>query len=620
MSIESSMIKGILKDFLPPWSERVGIPPDRTELAAIFPDRISIIPMDLAPSSSLDGIYIDGKDAPRESRELTGQLETLAPGGIAVMILPRPEWSEKDLKQACDGMGFRILFSSRIQTGKKTRLTPEGLPVPASWVTRFFRAGRLFAFPALQYRSGKGLFVILQKKFSQSITSRSGISVVMLMPEDRKKASQMLHVWDSFLREKNFDEVQLVYVEDSPLDPPVMDLHSESVQRVDHYRPVGAYACLRSGLAFSRGRKVIVDFSRGTVSPSVSMPLLDRFIQEEKNLGKSHFVVQGLDYRMRMPYGWFKRFVLRFIAGTVYPDAPIRIYPGWSAALLADLQPAEIKKNPLLLSMALKQKNGKFLNERLNVSTPDNALGLSILSMLKTYLRFRTEKLLAYILLSALALSTLPLLDSGLTELTSLTSNLSLEWMMAGSAFVASGSRSVSWLSGIRSATDSIEKEIRERVPVWQNKLRQFIRGFAKSRPGTILGAAIKLVLSSQFFYLLNALIIYGRPGRKQLIILTYFLHTVALCFIVGIGLHTAFLSHLVYGLGRLEVAIASLWHALMLGLLEFLPGYTLEGQRSSEGLAGLKHGLPPLFLWFLGAIELASGFLCIWLFRRKRL
>ncbi|MBU45442.1 MAG: hypothetical protein CMN76_19680 [Spirochaetaceae bacterium] len=597
MSLEQSLIKNIISAFLPPWTERVGIPPSRPELAALFPERTSPIPLDLAPSSSLDGIYLDGEDAARDSRQLTGQLETLAPGGIAVLFLSRKHWTVKGLRQACEGTGFRILFYSSVSPGQKIAFTKEGLPVPASWIKRIFRAGKLATFPALSFYGGQGLFVILQKKFSQSPSSRSGISVVMLMPEDRTAAAKMLIRWDSFLKEKRFDEVQLVYVEDSRLDPPPLELEADAVRKVDHYRPTGPYGALRSGLAFSRGRKVIVDFSRGSVDPSMSLPLLDRFIQEEKNMGKRHFVVQAVDYRMRNPYGWLKGLVLRFVAGTVYPDSPIRVYPAWTASLLADLHPEEVKKHPLSVSMIVKRNGGKFINQKLNVSGVKNALKLSIPSMLFSYLRMRTGKLLGYILISALALSTFPFLEQSMASARFHLSHtdMSLGWILAGSALLMRANRSLDLKTG--SATSAFHRYLQNRIPHWEQSLNHAKEAVTTSRLLRGLLLTLQSLLVSGLFYAGSALLVFRRPGYGAWILIVYLLHFFLALLILGPGPFPLFAGTEYWENGAVELSrlIQLAW----------------EGRF-------VEYALAPSQLGFLATLELITALVVIRLFRRK--
>ncbi|MCB1169889.1 MAG: hypothetical protein KDK25_06115 [Leptospiraceae bacterium] len=595
MSLEKSIIKGIIAQFLPPWTERVGIPPSRPELGALFPDRTSPIPMDLAPSSSLDGIYIDGEDSPKDSRQLTGQLETLAPGGIAVLILSREHWTTKGLGQACEGMGFRVLFSSAVRSGQKIRYTREGLPVAASWWRRIFQGARLATFPSLSFRGGQALFVILQKKFSQSLSGKTGLSVVMLMPEDRNAASRMLIGWDNFLREKKFDDAQLVYVEDSRLDPPPLDLKADAIRKVDHYKPAGPYSSLRSGLAFSRGRKVIVDFSRGTLDPSLCMPLLDRFIQEEKGMGKRHFAIQGVDYRMRNPYGWIKGLVLRLVAGTIYPDSPMRIYPAWTASLLADLHPEEVKKHPLLMSIAVKRNGGKFINVKLDAGGLKNALKLSIPSMLLSYFRMRTGKILGYLFLSALALSTIPMLDRTLSGFQAAmnSSHLSLGWILSGSAI----------LMGLNSrlfpennaSFGAFQSHLRRSVPSWENSINNGIAAAAQSAAYRGLAVLLQTFIASAGLYFAAALLLFRRPGRRAFIVCAYFFHLLLIFFLLGSPIFAGWIERLQDGI----------WELSRIILL------SLEGRWE-------EHGQTVFLLSFLGAMELACGFLIILLFRRK--
>ncbi|MCB1138033.1 MAG: hypothetical protein KDK23_04720 [Leptospiraceae bacterium] len=595
MSLEKSITKSIIARFLPPWTERVGIPPSRPELAALFPDRTSPIPMDLAPSSSLDGIYIDGEDSPRDSRQLTGQLETLAPGGIAVLLLSREHWTTKGLGQACEGMGFRVLFSSAIRAGQKIRYTKEGLPVAASWWRRIFQSARLATFPALSFRGGQGLFVILQKKFSQSLSGKTGLSVVMLMPEDRSAASRMLIGWDNFLREKKFDDAQLVYVEDSRLDPPPLDLRADAIRKVDHYRPAGPYCSLRSGLAFSRGRKVIVDFSRGTLDPSLCLPLLDRFIQEEKGMGKRHFAIQGVDYRMRNPYGWIKGMVLRLVAGTVYPDSPMRIYPAWTASLLADLHPEEVKKHPLLMSIAVKRNGGKFLNVKIDAKGVRNALKQSIPSMLFSYIRMRTGKILGYLFLSALALSAIPMLDRTLSGLQAAlnSSDFSLGWILSGSAIL------MSWNGRLfpesNASFGAFQNHLRRSVPVWESSINQSLASMGRSATYRGLAVLLQAFLASAGLYFAAAMLLFRRPGKRALIMGAYFLHLLLIFFFLGSPIFAGWIERLQDGI----------WELSRMILL------SLEGRWE-------EHGQTVFQLSFLGALELVCGFLIILLFRRK--
>lgn len=595
MSLEKTIIKGIISKFLPPWTERVGIPPSRPELAAVFPERTSPIPMDLAPSSSLDGIYIDGEDSPKDSREFAAQMETLGPGGVAIMLLSREHWTLKGLRQACEGTGFRLLFSSAVRSGQKIRYTQEGLPVPASWWRRIFQAGRLSTFPSLSFRRGQAFFVVLQKKFSQSLSGRSGLSVVMLMPEDRNAASTMLLAWDSFLKEKKFDDAQLVYVEDSRLDPPALDLETDAVRKVDHYRPTGPYGALRSGLAFSRGRKVIVDFSRGTVDPSLCMPLLDRFIREEKNLGKRHFAIQGIDYRMRNPYGWLKGLVLRFVAGTVYPDSPLRIYPSWTASLLADLHPEEVKKNPLLLSIAVRRNGGKFINERINAKGVKNALKLSIPSMLFSYLRMRTGKLLGFLFMSVLAFCTIPFLDRGLDHLQGAItgSNLSLTWIVSGTALLMGWNQRM--IPNHDLGLSEFHEYARSHVPRWQKKLNGGLRLAGASRFMIAAIVALQIYLVSLVFYVASALVVFRRPGRKGLIISIFAFYLAGLLFLLGSPIYDNLLFQLRDGIWELSRVVQFAWSG--------------EWQKAD---------LLYVYLWQWIPMKLITAFLVIWLFRRK--
>ncbi|MCB1303568.1 MAG: hypothetical protein KDK37_04800 [Leptospiraceae bacterium] len=542
-------------------------------MAAIFPPRTSPIPMDLAPSSSLDGIYIDGEDSPADSRQLTIQLETLAPGGIAVMTLSREYWTVAGLRQACEGTGFRILFLSRVKSAQKVRFTREGLPVPASWWARIFNAKRLASFPALSFRSGKALFVILQKRFSPSLSSRSGISVVTLMPEDRSRAAAMLVRWDSFLREKGFDEAQLVYVEDNPLDPPAMELYADSIRKVDHYRPTGPYGALRSGLAFCKGRKVIVDFSRGEVDPALCMPLLNRYLEAEKAMGKDHFVVQAIDYRMRHPYGWIKSLILRLIAGTNYPDSPIRIYPARTAALLADLHPEEVKRYPLLLSMTVKRNGGKFLNERVNVKSGANALSLTLFGMILNYLRLRAGKLIGYLALSAIALFSLPSLHAAEQSVrAALKKEVSLQWVMSGTEVLLRARPAMVRDPGHLFASGYLVRAL----PGWEDSLNGYKNRFLESGLWRWAMMLFQATLASYLFYILASLLLFRRPGHRAWIILFYAAHLLALLLWIGWGMHDTIVAQLESGLDQMSSLLhpsAQFWQRSLF----FLPALALE-------------------------------------------
>lgn len=413
---QTQLLRRIFQTYLPPWTERVGYPPVPGNLNNVFPEGTYPIPLDLAPGSSLDGLVVDAGNSPRNPVELARFFDTLAPGGIGVFFLDADAWPLKEIHNACRSADFRVLFYSRyVRTGnKKQKITENGLPVPPGWFARLRLAVRMSLFPSVRFLGGNGSLVIVEKKFSASPTDLR-LSVVLTLSTDRTKAVQQIQRWDEYLTANGFQDAELVYVDQAGTDPVNIKTRFESTVRVAHYKEStdiqnGEEERLRSGLAFARGRRVIVDLSEGICGPEMTLPLFEKFQKTEKSVKKDHFAFHAAGNKRNA--GFLHSFFAKYILGTTVPGSLFRMYPLRTARLLAGLHPQEVIRFPELTSYIIKENRGRIHDtETVSPEIPVNPRKLQLLRLIKKIYAYKNGRLISGAVVSLLLLSVLSFLS-----------------------------------------------------------------------------------------------------------------------------------------------------------------------------------------------------------------
>ena len=147
------------------------------------------------------------------------------------------------------------------------------------------------------------------------------------------------------------------------------------------------------------------------------------------------------------------------------------------------------------------------------------------------------------------------------------------------------------------SSTSAFHHFLKNRIPDWNHsiqKLKETIFTSPFVRASTLL---FQTVLISAIFYTASALFLFRKPGYGAWILTVYFLHLLLMMFILGAGPFPLFPG-------------TEYWENGMTELSRII-------QLTRTGRFG-EYALTAGQIWTLGVLQLFTGLIIIWLFRRK--
>lgn len=310
--------------WLSPFALRIGVPGDSRARHNLPGDWLQPVPLNEAPIGSLNGLYLEGPEAPADLKSLTRRLDLLSQGGVAVFRFDGRPWQRGEMNEVCRGGGFHLRAYR-----------------PSGWFGR------------------RRLLVVLQKQvLGEPGLPGKDLSIVLpysegLFEVPRRQVTR----WAEFLTHLDWqDRSQIVLVNDALMDNDDFRAlegtrHGGLLDLVHHYRSFGPGECERSGLLHAVGRRVLVDESQGGADPRELLPLLGELLREEQNGERSRIAgVAGYSApervfatnadrkrrgpRMRRRLVRLRQNALRLVGGARAPFSPFRLY---SSAAVRDL-------------------------------------------------------------------------------------------------------------------------------------------------------------------------------------------------------------------------------------------------------------------------------------------
>ena len=332
-------------------------------------DWLQPVPLNEAPIGSLNGLVMEGPDAPTGLIKLTKVLDLLSAGGVAILLYQRRVWKRGELHEICRGGGFHL------------------------------RADR----PARRFLGfGRGQLVVLQKQDLPETTLPDKVTSIVIPYTGGPFAPVRAQVltWAHWLIAQGWkDRSQIVLVNDGHMSNEDMTIerasHGGLLDIVHHYRPFGPGACVRTGILHCVGRRVVVDESGGSVPPQEYQPLLSGLLRAEKNAGarggtaQNGYVPEETSFRTMADrslrsarsrrFSTALRFRLnRLLTGIREPFGMVRLY----AASLAREIARSTHENGIyhrLESTLFLKRTGRALEEvpidPSNTAAPDNKFG-----------------------------------------------------------------------------------------------------------------------------------------------------------------------------------------------------------------------------------------------------
>ena len=188
--------------YLPAYAQRVGISSERDRKRFSLPPSVTLLETRQCPRGSLHGIYCNANDAPTGLKSLTSFLETLAPGGIAVLHLPEP-YDGKVLAEVCAGGGWKLLYWSR------------------SKAADLFDETRIRSYPHGRAAFGRFLFAVIQNPARPRLEGRTEKTLSVVAPVCKgtfEKTHAVVCTWTSFLKACFPDEeTEIIVINDAIL-------------------------------------------------------------------------------------------------------------------------------------------------------------------------------------------------------------------------------------------------------------------------------------------------------------------------------------------------------------------------------------------------------------------
>jgi len=205
---------------LPPYAVTVAYSEKSKEAAQGLPEGIQRLRLEDVPPRSAEMLLID--NAPANTSELAAILDRASQKSRSIVEWADTDRSTSDWREVFQALGFTVESISRIK-GVRRAVLSRSMPVQQT----------------------RNWSIILPR-----LTTRTGF--------------ERLYEWIGFFQ--RFDSIintEITLVEDVPLagnEEMLRNLEREGFfQRKTHFRPAGLVECIRTGVLFSSGRRILID-------------------------------------------------------------------------------------------------------------------------------------------------------------------------------------------------------------------------------------------------------------------------------------------------------------------------------------------------------------------------
>lgn len=351
MNLELNFYRKIFQEFLPLWSERVGYIQGFQGFDIIYPEKISKIPIQFAPASSLDGLFIDLGNSPSSPQLLSNYIQTLAPGGIVIAHLKKEFWNEKTILNTFKTSGFEIIYISKIPNFKIKKINKNFLK-PKGILYRLF----LNVFP-LSIKSFKNHWFIIARKYLIKNKHSDHIQFSLVIPIENQKEIKKAILWEEFFQTRKIYNVEIVLVNNTNYNIELIKTGAVQFQIIQHYYQTSLDSCVYSGIYNSRGKITLVDITKEESNPEVFFELLDNYL---KKIDLSRpFAVYAYPHILQKKY--FRRFLNLIFYGIDFPESNYRMYNLKALELFFRFHPYILEQKPNLIEKEILKNKGKII-------------------------------------------------------------------------------------------------------------------------------------------------------------------------------------------------------------------------------------------------------------------
>jgi len=353
MNAEINFYRQIFKDLMPVWSERGGYIEGFNGFEFLYPQNIAPIPVHFAPSSSLDGLLIDFEHSPSSPQMLANYLQTLSPGGIAIVHLSSKFWDKKKIYHTFNAAGLKILFFSKIPTLKHLHYD-SGFFKTKGCLSRI----SLASFPFIPMSLKNDYFIVAKKNFYKNyVDNYLQFSVILVLPENKELAQRKLFAWEKFLLEHKIHHLELVIIENHGNEVKLTGQFFNQIQLIHHYESTFIENAIYSGIYKSKGKIIFVDLETSPQSPEIFFEVFDNFLKNPY----TSIPMAIYAYPKQEKYQILKKIYNLLIYGVKHPSSKYRMYNQKSIEIFYKYHPYILKQNPYLIEKEIKNNKGKII-------------------------------------------------------------------------------------------------------------------------------------------------------------------------------------------------------------------------------------------------------------------
>lgn len=352
MNAELEFYRRLFRDFLPIWSERGGYIEGFQGSEYIFPQNVTPIPIQFAPSASLDGLLIDPEHSPASPQLLANYIQSLSPGGIVILHLKSKFWNKKTIYETFSAAGFEILYLNKIPDIKHITYDSGYIKVKGFFSNLFF-----FTFPTSFFSINGNYFIIAKKNFYKNPTEpHLQFSIVLILSKDQEKSYKKLKLWEKFIQEHKIHNVEIILLENS-MDRMEFNHQFPQVQIIQHYTNSFLEDAIYSGIFKSNGKIILIDADEKEGNPNIFFEVFYEFLKHPSSLPLAVYA-----YPKQQQSQFLKRFYYLFLYGTKNPDAKYRMYNQKCKEIFLKHHPYSLKQNPYLIEKEIKKNKGEIIS------------------------------------------------------------------------------------------------------------------------------------------------------------------------------------------------------------------------------------------------------------------
>ncbi len=350
MNKEFNLYRKLYKEFLPLWAERVGYIDGFLGYEYIFPENISKIPIQFAPTSSLDGLFIDLEHSPKTLQNLTSYIQTVSPGGIVLAHLKKEFWNKKNIQNTFKTSGFELFYLSLVPDYNTSKI--ENFLKNKGFLYNFF----LETYPLTIWSFKRHWFLIAKKNLLLQKSS-DFIQFSVVLPIQTLENLKKISLWEEFFSKRNVYNSELIIINNLQRNLEIPKNQFVQIRIIQHYIPTDSIDCIYTGLYHSRGKIILVDSSTENFKPEIFFELIDQYLKSVDPT--KPFAIYAYPRSNKRKY--LKNVMNQIFYGISHSESCYRMYNLKSIEIFFRFHPFILRKNPYLIEKEIKKNKGKIL-------------------------------------------------------------------------------------------------------------------------------------------------------------------------------------------------------------------------------------------------------------------